>query len=140
MWQRVGRLMVWGMVLAFAGGCAGPAMPPRGLAQYHWEAIARSDIGMTTIHYTPNSTLEWVGGPLQGKYAGPTAIAEVWTKFFNAQRPTEVEVSNVQERQEGGRQAVAARVLFKGRRAVPVDYLLVFDGGRIVAETWKVVP
>jgi len=37
------------MALALAGGCAAlgvPEMPPRALADYHWEAIARNDVGM----------------------------------------------------------------------------------------------
>ncbi len=141
---RAGTLLLLGMVLATAGGCAellrGPALPPRGLAEYHWEAIAKNDVGMTTISYSPNATLEWVGGPLQGRYAGPTAIAEVWTKFFIAQGPSGLDVSNVQERPEAGKHTVTARVIFKGRRAVPVDYTLIFEGGQIVAETWRVRP
>jgi len=144
MGPRAGALLVLGMALAFAGGCAelmrGPALPPRGMAYYHWEAIARNDVGMATISYSPNATLEWVGGPLQGKYTGPAAIAEVWTKFFIAQGPSEVDVSNVQERPEAGKQTVTARVIFKGRRTVPVDYTLMFEGDQIVAETWRVRP
>ena len=138
-----GRLFVLGMLVALVGGCAGmggPALPPQGMARYHWEAIARSDVGMTTIQYGPNAVLEWVGGPLQGRYAGPTAIAEVWTKFFIAQGSMELEVSNVQEKQEAGRQTVTARTIFKGRRAVPVDYTLTFEGNQIVAEAWRVSP
>ena len=141
--SRVGNLLVLGMALALAGGCAAlraPDMPPRGLAHYHWEAIARNDVGMTTILYGPNAVLEWVGGPLQGRYAGPTAIAEVWTRFFIQQRPIEVDVSNVQERVEGGRQTVMATTLFKGLRTLTVDSTLVFEAGRIVAETWRVRP
>ena len=137
------KMLALAFVLAFAGGCGmftRPGVDPPWMARYHWDAVASNDLGMTMFHYTPASTLEWVGGPLQGKYSGTTALAEVWTKFFYAQGYMNVEVSNVQARQEGARHIVTARTIFKGRQVVPVDYALVFEGDRVVAETWKVSP
>lgn len=138
-----GKFAVVGLVLALAAGCAtmgGAGTSAEDMARAHWAAITKNDLGATTKDYAEGAVLDWMGGPLNGKYTGPTAIAGTWTKFFGAQGPLTVDISNVQMKDEYGKQTVMARTIFKGKATVPVDYTLVYEGGKIVSETWKIRP
>jgi hypothetical protein len=131
------------LLLGLATACAtmfGSGMSAEEMARAHWAAIQKNDMAGTTQDYTDGTSLDWVGGPLNGKYTGKTAIAGVWGKFFGAQGPLTADISNVMARAEGGKQVVTARTIFKGKATVPVDYTLVYDGGSIVSETWKIRP
>ncbi|WP_237480743.1 hypothetical protein [Lichenibacterium dinghuense] len=46
---------------------AGPAAE---MAQAHIAAIAKGDVAAITASTAPNAALHWVGGPLDGTYAG----------------------------------------------------------------------
>ncbi len=80
------------------------------------------------------------GRSLNGKYTDTLAICGTWTKFFGVQGPLTVDVSNVQMKDEYGKQTVIARTSFKGKATVPVDYTLVYEGGKIVFEVWQIRP
>lgn len=52
------------------------------LAFTHWNTIAIENSTSFVDQYSPNSTLNWIGGKLSGVYNGTTAIVGVWNKFF----------------------------------------------------------
>ncbi len=115
-------------------------MTPEELARFHWTAITKNDLAATTRNYASHAILDWVGGPLNGKYADPDAIRGVWGKFFQAQGALTVDISNVQVKDQDGTQIVTARTIFKGKATIPVDYTLVYQGCSLIAETWKIRP
>jgi hypothetical protein len=132
-----------GLHLALAAGCAtmgGAGASAEDMARAHWAAIANNDLGASTKDSAEGAVLDWVGGPLNGKYAGAMAIAGLWTKFSGAQGPLTVDISDVQVKDGYGKQTVTARTISKGKGAVPADYALTYEAGRIVGETWTIRP
>ena len=128
-------LLVLGYVHLCSAGASGVD-----LAKDHWAAIAKNDLGVTNMDYVGDAVLEWVGGPLGGKYEGQPAIAGAWVKFFSAQGPLTVDINSIQVMEEDGKQIVRARAVFIGKGKVPVDQTLVYDGGRLVSEIWHMHP
>ena len=53
-------------------------------AQAHLKAIAAADFEAVMRDYSEDAYMDWIGGPLDGRYRGKAAIAEVWKKFFAA--------------------------------------------------------
>ena len=70
------------LLLVASAALAGPAADN---AQSHFRAIAGGRVESLLEHYADGATLEWIGGPLDGRYAGKTALNEVWSKFVKAQ-------------------------------------------------------
>lgn len=141
MGRKANKLIFSGLVLVLAAGMATAgwaAVRPQEMARAHWAAIAKNDLHTTMKGYSRRAVLDWVGGPLNGKYRGPAAIAKVWKKFFKAQGPLAVTVRDLKERRHAGRQIVTARTIFKGRKSIPVNYTLVYRSGRLLSETWKI--
>ena len=67
-------------VHAFAG-------QPASDAQQHFNAIASGDVAQVMRGYSDHAQFNWVGGPLDGTYAGTEAIRGVWDKFTKGQGP-----------------------------------------------------
>lgn len=126
-------------VLLFAAGAvlAGPAGDD---AQAHFRAIAGGQVENVLSQYADNATLEWVGGPLDGRYAGKTALSEVWGKFAKAQGELTFKASNVQESANPKGATVTANVVFSGKNDIKVRYVLVYRNGKIVSEVWQIDP
>lgn len=114
---------------------AGPADD----AQKHFQAIAAGDLVALGGSYAENARLEWVGGPLDGSYAG-AAIQGVWEKFAKAQGPLTVAVSKVEESANPKGATVTANVVFTGKAPIKVRYALTYRDGKIAAETWQIDP
>ena len=125
------------LLLAAGAALAGPAGDN---AQAHFRAIAAGQVETVLGQYADTATLEWVGGPLDGRYAGKTALGEVWGKFAKAQGELTVKVSNVQESANPKGATVTANVVFGGKNDIKVRYVLVYRDGKIVGEVWQIDP
>lgn len=121
---------------------AGPALagPAADMAQAHIAAIAKGDVSAITAGYAPNATLHWVGGPLDGFYAAPDKVKEVWTKFTAAQGEQKTTVSDLNEAANPKGATVTANVVFAGKNAVKVRYVLLYVDGKLADEIWQVDP
>ncbi len=119
---------------------SGPALagPATKRAQAHFAAIAKGDVAAVTAMTAPNATLHWVGGPLDGTYAGADAQKPVWTKFATAQGEQKTTVSNLNEAADPKGATVTANVVFAGKNAVKVRYVLLYTDGKLVDEVWQV--
>lgn len=53
-------------------------------AYSHWNYISIENSTLVKGQYSSNATLDWIGGPLNGTYSGPSAIQGTWNKFFHA--------------------------------------------------------
>lgn len=122
--------------LCSAGAHAGPADD----ARVHFNAIAAGDVILASRQYADNAVLEWVGGPLDGTYAGPDKIREVWGKFTKGNPDLKVAVVKLEESANPKGATVTANVQFTGKQPIKVRYVLTYRDGKLVHETWQIDP
>lgn len=127
------------LALSFLPGAA-LAGPAADKAQAHIDAIAKGDVAAITAPYDNASTLQWVGGPLDGAYTGPGKIKDVWAKFTKAQGPLKASVTNVMESANPKGATVISNVTFQGQSPIKVRYVMTFREGRLVNEVWQIDP
>lgn len=123
------------MGLAALPAFAGMTAPD---AQMHFKAVASADLSAIMSQYKPDATLYWMGGPLDGAYKGTDQIKGVWSKFVKAMGATSATVKDVKVAGAGMGMTVTADVTFHGKTSVPVRYVLVYAGKKIVDEVWQV--
>lgn len=109
-------------------------------AAMHFKAIAGGNVEQIMQGYGDNAILQWVGGPLDGVYAGHDKIRELWSKFAKANAPLEVAAGKVEESANPKGATVTANVEFKGKATIKVRYVLVYREGKLVSEVWQVDP
>ncbi len=109
-------------------------------AQNHFKAIASGNVTMIMSQYAPNATLHWIGGPLDGSYAGTKAIQSAWTKFSGANSKLTEKVDDIMVATNPDGMTVTANVDFKGSSSIPVRYVLTYRKGKIVDEIWQIDP
>jgi hypothetical protein len=51
-------------------------------ARAHLDAVAAGDLEALMRDYADDAYMEWVGGPLDGRYRGKAEIRAVWQKFI----------------------------------------------------------
>lgn len=125
------------VALAFsAAGFAAPADD----AQRHFQAIASGKVDDIMASYSDKASFEWVGGPLNGTYAGKDQIRGVWTKFAKANAPLEVKVAKLEESANPDGATVTANVEFKGKNTIKVRYVLHYRNGKLTNEVWQIDP
>lgn len=119
-----------------------PALAGAGedMAKARIAAIAKGDVAAITAAYAPQAALHWIGGPLDGTYAAPAKLKEVWTKFTTAQGAQKATVAAVAEAANPKGSTVTADVVFAGKNAVKVRYVMVYRDGKLVDEIWQVNP
>jgi hypothetical protein len=109
-------------------------------ASTHFQAIASGDLGVLMRGYNDAAQLQWLGGPLDGSYAGTAAIRGVWERFAKAQGQLQATVESVEESANPKGATVTAKVLFAGKAPIKVRYVLVYRDNLIVSETWQIDP
>lgn len=119
-----------------ATALAGPADD----AQAHFKAIAAGNVEHLMQGYAGNATLHWVGGPLDGAYAGSGEIRQAWEKFAKANAPLEVSMARLEESANPKGSTVTANVEFKGKAAIKVRYVLLYRDGKLASEIWQIDP
>jgi ketosteroid isomerase-like protein len=108
-------------------------------AHAHFSAIGEGKLDAIMAEYSPDASFQWVGGPLNGAYAGTDKIREVWGKFTK-NGPFEVKVGHVEESLNDKGATVTANVEFKGKAMIKVRYVLVYRDGKLVSEVWQIDP
>lgn len=109
-------------------------------AKVHFKSIAEGDISKLIGQYQNNARLDWIGGPLDGSYTGAEELRTVWGKFTKALGPMEAKISNVKENSNPRGSTVTADVIFKGKKTIPVRYVLLYRDSRIISEIWQISP
>lgn len=129
------------LIAAVFGATALPAMADTASqAQSHFRAIAEADMPALTRDYAADAVFQWVGGPLDGVYAGRDAIAAVWQKFTQANGPVSHRVKDLRLSENPKGATVTADVEFHGKQTIPVRYILTYRGGKLVNEVWQIDP
>jgi hypothetical protein len=134
--STISILCLAGLAGATGGAFAGPSDDARA----HFRAIASGDVQTVMAAYGDSTHLEWIGGPLDGAYTTQDAIRRVWTRFSDAQGPLTLGVDRLEESANPKGATVSANVLFEGKAAIKVRYVLTIRNGKVVAETWQVDP
>lgn len=128
-------------IFALAGSAGGAfAGPAADDARIHFDAIAAGDVALVTRQYADGAMLEWVGGPLDGCYAGVAKIGEVWQQFTKANPGLKVAVASVDESANPKGATVTANIRFDGKQPIHVRYVLTYRDGKLVHETWQIDP
>jgi ketosteroid isomerase-like protein len=118
--------------------CFSATAAPLDDAQAHFKAIASGDVAAASQGYADQAELQWIGGPLDGRYVGVEAIRAVWARFTQAQGPLQVNVTELDEAANSKGATVTARVLFEGKAPLWVRYVLSYRAGQLVQETWQI--
>jgi len=109
-------------------------------ATTHFQAIASGDVQVVMRGYKDSAQLQWLGGPLDGNYAGAAPIRDVWEKFTKSQGTLKLTVDKLEESTNTNGSTVTANVLFEGKGPIKVRYVLVYRDNMIVSETWQIDP
>jgi ketosteroid isomerase-like protein len=119
---------------------AGPLDDAR--AKAHLDAIAAGNLAVLMRDYADDAYMDWVGGPLDGRYRGKTAIAEVWKKFIasNAGQPRPAKFSKLESYANPNGASVEASAEYGGAKPVKVWHVLTYRDGSLTTEIWQVAP
>lgn len=119
---------------------AGPLDDAR--ARAHLEAVAAGDLNVLTRDYADDAYMDWVGGPLDGRYRGKTAIAEVWKKFIalNHGKPRPARFDKAESYANPAGVSIATVAEYGGEKPVKVWHVLTYRDGQLVTEVWQISP
>lgn len=134
---RITALLVACAMASFAGAVQATPIDD---AHAHFDAIANGDVEAVMAGYAEQAVFQWVGGPLDGAYTTPQAIESVWQKFTNGQGTLTVTAADVQTAHNPKGATVTANVVFEGKAAIKVRYVLTYRNDKIVNEVWQIDP
>ena len=111
-------------------------------AQAHLNAVAVGELDALLRDYAEDAYMDWVGGPLDGRYQGKAAIAAVWQKFIaaNAGKPRPVKFGKLESYANPKGASVEASAEYGGTSPVKVRHVLTYRDGSLTTEIWQVAP
>ncbi len=133
----------YGAQPATATAPAAPIAPggARALAAQRLEAIARGDAEAVLRGYRDDAVLHWVGGPLDGTYAGREQLGSLWRRFATAQGPLRITLGTaVEGANPRGATVMTPVVLTNDRGSIRVRHTVVLRDGAVANETWQIDP
>ncbi|MBI3524728.1 MAG: nuclear transport factor 2 family protein [Betaproteobacteria bacterium] len=111
-------------------------------AQAHLKAVAAGDLDGLMRDYADDAYLDWVGGPLEGRYRSKAAIREVWQKFFaaNAGKPRTAKFGKLDAYANPKGVTFEVSAEYAGAATVKVWQALVYRDGSLTTEIWQIAP
>jgi hypothetical protein len=111
-------------------------------ARAHLEAVAAGDLEALMKDYAEDAYMEWVGGPLDGRYRGKAEIRAVWTKFIaaNAGKPRPASFGKLVSFANPKGASVQQRADYGGQVPVKVWHALTYRDGSLTTEVWQIAP
>jgi hypothetical protein len=124
----------------FSAAYAGPLDEAK--AKAHWQAVAAGDLDALMRDYADDAYLDWVGGPLDGRYRGKTAIGEVWKKFIASHggKPRPAKFGKPEPHANPAGTTIATSAEYGGEKPVKVRHVLTYRDGLLVTEIWQIAP
>ncbi|AHF81128.1 nuclear transport factor 2-like protein [Thermococcus paralvinellae] len=107
----------------------------------HWQALEDNDLAALMQQNAENSTLYWIGGPLNGTYNGVSEIEATWSKFFAGTNVIDVGIYNITlAKSEEGMTGIKAIVIVTTQegKQIPLRYEIYFKGDEIIEEWWTI--
>ncbi|MDO9467917.1 MAG: nuclear transport factor 2 family protein [Thiobacillus sp.] len=127
--------------LTFASlAVAGPLDEKKAAA--HLQAVAAGDVEALMRDYAEDVSIEWVGGPLDGRYRGRAAVREVWHKFAaqNDGQPRPARFGKIEQFAHPQGVTLTASAEYGGKTTVRVRHVLVYRDGELTSEVWQIAP
>jgi hypothetical protein len=126
--------------LLSASALAGPLDEKK--ADAHLKAIAAGNVDALMIDYADDAYVDWIGGPLDGRYRGKVEIRAMWTKFVAANdgqpRPARLGKLSVYTNPKGA--SLATEAEYGGKTPVKAWHALVYRDGALTTEIWQIAP
>lgn len=129
------------LLLAIAlPAAAGPLDDAR--ARAHLEAVAAGDIDALMRDYAPDAYMDWVGGPLDGRYQGEAAIRLVWQKFIAANdgQPRTAKFGKLESHANPKGTSIEGAAIYGGKTPVKVWHVLTYRDSVLATEIWQISP
>ena len=111
-------------------------------AEAHLHAVATGDVETLMADYSDDAFMDWVGGPLDGRYHGKAAIREVWTKWAaaNEGKPRQARFGKMEQYANPKGASLQASAEYAGKTSVKVWHALVYRDGQLATELWQIAP
>lgn len=109
----------------------------------HLNAVAAGDLEALMKDYAEDAYMDWVGGPLDGRYRGKAAIAAVWQKFIAANngKPRTARFAPLESYANPKGTSVEAKAEYSTPAApVKVWHVLTYRDGELTTELWQIAP
>lgn len=139
---RLGALLALAILpLCLSGpALAGPIDEAK--ARAHLDAIAAGDLEGLMRDYAEDAYLDWVGGPLEGRYRGKAQIRALWEKWIGANkgqpRPVQRGALTAFANKTGA--SIEAKAAYEGAVPVKVWHVLTYRDGELDTEIWQIAP
>jgi len=133
----VAGFLLFGLVQAAQAGPLDEAK-----AKAHLQAVASGDLDALMRDYPEDAYMDWVGGPLDGRYRGKAAIREVWKKFIanNGGKPRPAKFGKLEAYGNPKGVSIAVAAEYGGEKPVNVWHVLVYRDGELATEIWQIAP
>lgn len=111
-------------------------------AQAHLNAVSAGDLDALMRDYEDDAYMDWIGGPLDGRYRGKAAIKAVWQKFIAANNasPRPAKFSKLEAHANPKGATVHASAEYGGTTPVKVWHALTYRDGTLTTEIWQIAP
>ena len=138
--MRMKWLLLLPLVVLSLSASAGPLDNAK--AKAHLDAVAAGDIDTLMHDYAEDAYMDWIGGPLDGRYRGKAAIRAVWEKLIAANdgKPRPVKRGEIEAYANPKGASLEASAEYGGKTPVKVWHALVYRDGEMTTEIWQVAP
>lgn len=111
-------------------------------AKAHLDAVAAGDIDTLMRDYAEDAYMDWIGGPLDGRYRGKAAIRTVWEKFIAANdgKARPVKRGEIEAYANPKGVSLEARAEYGGKTPVKAWHILIYRDGEMTTEIWQIAP
>jgi hypothetical protein len=111
-------------------------------ARAHLDAVAAGDVDALMRDYADDAYIEWVGGPLDGRYRGKPAIRAMWEKFIaaNAGKPRPATFGKLAAFANPKGASLESKAEYGGAVPIKVLHVLTFREGELTTEVWQIAP
>ena len=126
--------------LAASAALAGPLEERQ--AEARLKAVAAGDVDALMRDYAEDAYMDWVGGPLDGRYRGKAAIREVWNKWLalNDGKPRQARFGKLSQHANPKGVAIEASAEYSGKTSINVWHVLVYREGELATDLWQITP
>ena len=134
------RIIAAFICLIAASAHAGPLDERK--TEAHLQAIAAGDVEALVRDYREDAFLDWIGGPLDGRYRGKAAIREVWKKWAAANDglPRTGRFGKIEQQANPKGASLKVSAEYAGKTSVKVWHVLVYREGELATEIWQIAP
>lgn len=137
---KVNRVLTLLCCALSAGALAGPLDEKK--ADAHLKAIAAGNLDTLVADYADDAYLDWVGGPLEGRYRGKAEIREVWKKFVAANdgQPRPARLGKLFSYANPKGVSLQTEAAYGGKTPLKAWHVLVYRDGLLTTEIWQIAP